>query len=128
MADMYGAVRSNYFQVKDPVAFKKFFGENCYFGSEIQLWEDDCNQFAFGGYEQYPSAWPRYPADEEDQYWDGEREWDLKEFAEEFRKHLAEGHTLEVVAAGNEKLRYVAAQRLRIGEAFEDFSDWYAGN
>lgn len=126
MADMYGAVRSNNFQVKDAMAFKKWFIESCYFGGEIELWEDERNTFAFGGYEQYPSAYPRKPLDEDS----GEYpEWSLDAFGLEFGRHLAEGHKLVVVAAGNEKLRYVAAQRLEVHcTGWCNFQDWYAGN
>ena len=125
MADMYGAVRSNSFQVKDPEAFKSWFAESCNFGSETELWEESDNTFAFGGYEQYPSAWPRI--------WNEAEccsdEWDLDVFGRQFAQHLAEGHNLIVVSAGNEKLRYVAAQRLEVRwDGVATFDDWYAGN
>ena len=127
MADMYGAVRSSYFQVKDPVAFQTFFESECYFGGEIELWHDGPNGFAFGGYEQYPSAYPRMPLSEKSP--DEIGEWDLDAFAKAFHEHLAEGQNLVVVAAGNEKLRYVAAQRLTVhSDGTGTFDEFYAGN
>jgi len=58
MADMYGAVRSNIFKVKDPDAFIQWFEENVRFGDDIQIWKEDDQAVSFGGYEMYPSAWP----------------------------------------------------------------------
>lgn len=138
MADMYGAVRSSYFEVKDAAAFEKWFNENCYFGSEVTLWPDrdgETNVYAFGGYEQYPSAYPRIPAEDEDAPDFDENtgydvgEWELDAFAKAFHEHLAEGQNLVVVAAGNEKLRYVSAQRLTVhSDGTGTFDEFYAGN
>jgi hypothetical protein len=130
MADMYGAIRSSEFQVKDAEAFQKFFEENCYFGGETNLWivDEDTRTFAFGGYEQYPSAYPRLPFSEESPA-EHVGEWGLAAFAKAFHEHLAEGHNLVVVAAGNEELRYVAAQRLTVhSDGTGTFDEFYAGN
>ena len=124
MADMYGAVRSNWFKVKDPSAFKKFFKEKCYFGGEIELFYQDPDIFAFGGYEMYPSAYPRFPNDC-DRDWE---EWALTEFADEIRKHLCDGQEFRVLAAGDEKLRYVGVQHLVITKDTVVFNDYYEGN
>lgn len=131
MADMYGAVRSSYFKVKDATAFTEWFDKNCYFGGEVTLWPDrdgEADVFAFGGYEQYPSAYPRMPLDPDSDVTDT-NEWDLDVFAKAFHEHLAEGQNLVVVAAGNEKLRYVAAQRLTVhSDGTGTFDEFYAGN
>lgn len=121
MADMYGAVRSNWFAVKDPDSFAQWFEKNCYFGDAIELWIEG-EKAAFGGYEQYPNAWPRY-VDEDETH-----DYDLEYFAELIRAHLQDGEAFRVMAAGNEKLRYVAASKLAITQADAAFVDLYEGN
>ena len=121
MADMYGAIRSNWFAVKDADAFASWFETECHFGYEVELWRDG-ERFAFGGYEQYPSAWPRFVEDDE------VHEYDLEYFAGLMRKHLAEGHELRVLAAGNEKLRYVNATHLVVAGDAVTFNDLTEGN
>lgn len=127
MADMYGAVRSNWFVVKDPDAFRQFFEEKCRFGEEIELFNYDSepNLFAFGGYEQYPSAYPMMPYDEE---LGDTQAWNLDEFADAIRTHLADDQEFRVFAAGNEKLRYVAATHLIVTHKKVEFNDYYEGN
>lgn len=121
MADMYGAIRSNWFSVKDPDAFRDWFEETCHFGYDVELWIED-GRAAFGGYEQYPSAWPRYVEDDET------HDYDLEYFAELIRAHLADGEELRVLAAGNEKLRYVAASHLVVSHEAVTFNDLCEGN
>lgn len=124
MADMYGAIRSNVFKVKDVAAFKAWFIAECHFGWDIEVWSDD-DGISFGGYEQYPSAYPRIHVEDEDEI----VEWDLEAFAEAFSAHLIEGEALVVVSGGNEKLRYVAAERLFVDSIGRvTFDSWYAGN
>lgn len=121
MADMYGAVRSNWFEVKDVEAFRAWFEESCHFGYEVELWFEG-NRAAFGGHEQYPSAWPRYQDD------DDVHDYDLEYFAELVRPHLADGEEFRVLAAGNEKLRYVNATHLIVTHEAVTFADWTEGN
>lgn len=132
MADMYGAVRSNVFKVKDGKAFRIWFESNVKFGDDIEIWVDEDNSVSFGGYEQYPSAWPHTVEQEdketeEDVYFESEP-WDLDAFAVELRKHLQAGEQFRVLAAGNEKLRYVAAQHLVITTDTAQVTDLYEGN
>lgn len=129
MADMYGAVRSNVFEVNDAEAFTEWFNECVHFGHEIELWEVDTNHLAFGGYEQYPSAWPCQKLDDEDpEVGDPNEAWDLEEFAAELRKHLAPDEEFRVLAAGHEKLRYVAMTHLVISHHRCDYTSLYEGN
>lgn len=121
MADMYGAVRSNWFAVKDAEAFEAWFKAECCFGFDVELWSDD-GQYAFGGCEQYPSAWPCYIEDGE------AHDYDLEHFAELMRAHLADGAELRVLAAGNEKLRYVAASHLVVTHDAVTFNSLSEGN
>jgi len=124
MADMYGAVRSNEFRVKDAQAFQDWFNENVLFGCEIQVWVHG-DTVSFGGYEQYPNAYPNAPAVDEDSY---AEPWDLEEFAAAVREHLLPGESLRVLAAGHEKLRYVAATHLVVTHDKVTFTDLYEGN
>jgi hypothetical protein len=112
MADMYGAVRSNVFKVKDVETFKAWF-DNYHFGYDIEIWVDSPEEptVSFGGYEQYPSAHPRR-FDEADDLIDA----DLPAFAEELCRHLEEGEVFSVTAGGNEKLRYVSFDQLIIAQ------------
>jgi hypothetical protein len=111
MADMYGAVRSNTFTVKDVEKFKAWF-EAYHFGCEIELFlREEERHVSFGGYEQYPSAHPRR--------FDGEDliDADLEAFAEELCEHLEPGEVFSVTAGGHEKLRYVSFDQLIIAQA-----------
>lgn len=131
MADMYGAVRSNEFKVIDRPKFVEWFNNHVHFGHSIDLWDDYGNSVtvAFGGYEQYPSAWPCQILDGEDPEVDDPNEaWDLEEFAAELRKHLAPGEEFRVLAAGHETLRYVAVTYLVITHEKCDYTSLYEGN
>lgn len=133
MADMYGAVRSNEFEVIDRSAFVEWFNNHVHFGHSIELWvvcdDDDGVTVAFGGYEQYPSAWPCQVLDADDPEVDDPNEaWDLDEFAAELRKHLAPGEEFRVLAAGHEKLRYVAVTHLVITHTEVKYESLYEGN
>lgn len=132
MSDMTGTVRSNWIEVKDLDAFVVWFEEDCYFGDEIEVWFYDrktSNLVAFGGYEMYPSAYPRMRLGPELYELSGDvrPEWDLKAFAKEVRKHLAPEGEFRVIATGNDKLKYVAAQHLVITHKKAKFTDLYEG-
>lgn len=125
MADMYGAVRSNWFKVKDVDAFTEWFVAHVRFGEEIQLWAEDDNMMAFGGYEMYPSAYPSMPMGDDD---DTQPQWDLDAFAAEVRKHLCPDQEFRVFAAGHEKLRYVAGSHLIVTHDTVTFDCYEEGN
>jgi hypothetical protein len=109
MSDMYGTVLSNTFTVRDTAAFRAWFA-GYYFGDAIELFIDDGDcSLCFGGGEQYPSAYPRV-RDGEGEIYDA----DLSVFSAELCAHLADGEIFNVVAGGNEKLRYVAFSQLII--------------
>ena len=111
MADMYGAIRSNTFTVKDTEKFRAWF-EAYHFGDEVELFiREEERHVSFGSYEQYPTAHPRmidsdgFPI-----------EADLQKFAEELCEHLEAGEVFSVTAGGNEKLRYVSFDQLIIAQ------------
>lgn len=110
MSDMYGAVRSNTFTVKDVEKFKAWFA-GYHFGYEIELFiREGEPDVSFGGYEQYPSAHPRR--------FDGDDliDADLQAFAEDLCEHLEPGEVFSVTAGGHEKLRYVSLDQLIIAQ------------
>jgi hypothetical protein len=111
MADMYGAICSNTFIVKDVEKFKAWF-QGYHFGDEIELFiREEERHVSFGGEEQYPYAHPRRI--------DGEGytvDADLNAFAEELCEHLEPGEVFSVTAGGNEKLRYVSFDQLIIAQ------------
>lgn len=136
MSDMYGALRSNEFKVKDVEAFKKWF-EKYRFGEEVEVWgditgmggsEDYSGTISFGGEEQYPNAYPMMAIDEDDGFEEDTTEADLQVFADELRQHLQPGEVFQVVAGGNEKLRYVGFSELIIAEDVEapSFQAYYS--
>jgi len=115
MADMYGALCSNTFTVKDIEKFKAWFAAY-YFGSDIELFiREEGRHVSFGSYEQYPCAHPRR-YDEDDDLIDA----DLETFAKELCEHLEAGEVFTVLAGGNEKLRYVSFDQLIIAQEHPD--------
>lgn len=131
MADMYGAVCSNDFQVRDVEAFKALFDEYS-FGGDVEVWaEEGSDVVSFGGYEQYPDAFP-VKREHEDECSSAvlpdrpcdcayEEEDATQEFAAKVRELMKPGEILHVVAAGNEKLRYVGCTELIVGADFPEF-------
>lgn len=117
MADMYGAVSSNAFTVKDVEAFKAWF-DGYHFGHDVTLCvhHEELREVHFSGHEQYPSSYPRKYDEDTGDYEDME----LKQFALELAEHLEEGEVLSVVAGGNEKLRYVSYDQLIIAKAYPE--------
>jgi len=124
MADMNGTVSSNDFKVKNVDAFNEWF-DSTMFGDEIEVWvdtnDDGTGSISFGGYEQYPTAYPKGPVFddpeltnlEEDAYSIEEVD-DLQSWADELCKHLMDNERFLVVAGGNEKLRYTGFDSLMV--------------
>lgn len=141
MADMYGALCSNYFKVKDPDAFKKWFDKSVRFGDDTHLYiapqllfdaNDVTAEPTLGpvrcilrGYEMYPNAFPGWPQTEDESDTDG---WDLDAFAAIMRTHLLPDETFRLLAVGNEKLRYVQATHLIISHTKVEFNDYFEGD
>lgn len=123
MADMYGALRSNWFTPVDADACKRFLAEEVNFG-ESEIFDNGEGRLAIGCEGQYPCAHPMVPMDDDGNY----QEWDLEAFATEMRKHLAPGEAFRVFAAGHEKLRYVAATHLIVTHEAVSFKNYSEGN
>ncbi len=123
MADMYGALRSNWFTPVDVDACKRFLNEEVSFG-DTEIFDHGDGRLAIGGELQYPNASPMTPMDDDGNY----VEYDLEAFATAMRKHLAPGEQFRVFAAGNEKLRYVAATHLVVTHESVVFNSYCEGN
>ena len=116
MADMYGAIRSNEFKVRDVASFLAWFTQ-FHFGYAIEVWADrETREVSFGGYEQYPTAYPRV-LDGDGYYEEVE---DLTAYARAFAAHLEPGEVVNIVAGGHEKLRYVSFDQLLIAADHPD--------
>lgn len=111
MADMYGAICSNTFTVKDVAKFREWF-EGYHFGDEIELFvREEERHVSFGSYESYPCAHPRMLDSE-----GFANDADLAKFAEELCEHLEPGEVFSVTAGGNEKLRYASFDQLIVAQ------------
>lgn len=143
MSSMYGAVRSDWFEVRDIEAFKSWFETYVSFGDEIEIFihPEKKNCVAFGGYEECPSARPRCDSDAADtapKHYVFEDDddglyvsWDLDSFADEMREHLVENEQLKVVATCHEGHKgpcYVGAQMLIVTRHEHRFERFSAGN
>lgn len=116
MADMYGTICSNTFSVNDIEAFKNWF-KQYHFGQDVRLFIDGDNKHvSFGGHGQYPSAFPRIWNDEEENYDDT----DVVQFSQELCEHLSKNEFVNIVAGGNEKLRYCAFDQVIIHKDYPD--------
>lgn len=117
MADMYGALRSNFFKVKDVEKFKEWFAKY-HFGDDVEVWVENETErsVGFGSYGMYPFAHPRIRDEEEDELVDA----DLNVFAKELCEHLEAGEVFSVTSGGNEKLRYVSYDQLIIAQEHPD--------
>ena len=70
MADMYGAIKSNEFKVKDADYFEQWFLANVSFGNDITIYrevdKEGITSFMFGNPDAYyPNAYPKKAYDEE---------------------------------------------------------------
>jgi hypothetical protein len=99
MANWYGVLRSNYFQVKDYGAFVDWLK-----GFQLEMLTDDEGVgFASTGEGYVPTSKADPDYDE-----DGV-EIDV-DFFEELATHLAEGSVCIVMQSGHEKLRYITGE------------------
>lgn len=106
MANYYCHIRTNYFHVKDPDAFRKFMGR--VYGTEdgIELWEekDADGNLVFGFGTEGGIAGLRDDVEEEFPDTD-DASYDL--FIDGLQEHLCDGDAVIIMEAGHEKLNYV---------------------
>ena len=131
--DMYGSVVSNHFHVKNEAEFREWF-EKYKFGDEIRVERGEKStredglgaEMCFHGSEQYPSAWPKRPANEDEDI--DELEVDLERWTQELREHLLPDEIVYVIACGAEGGQYAAAQELAISHRTHGFRDICSDN
>lgn len=125
MANYYGQFRSNYFKVKDAVAFKAWCDK-----LDVGVWEGDENTYGIHSSDTSDSgdipSCETLPAD-----WDSDTPppgWTEEEFADEWReidffqelsKHLEEGEIAVVEAHGSEKLCYLVGYAVAVNHLGE---------
>ena len=123
MADMYGSILSSHFRVKDTEAFWEWLKHYSFGSCNVEFYVSDPEQklVSFGSADaQYPSAYPQknvYDENSEDMELE---DIDINVFAKEFCEHLQDGEIVNIVAGGNEKLRYVSFDQLVISQAHPD--------
>lgn len=103
MANWYGACRSNYFRVKDPVAFLDW-AEKC----GLKAWknQDDDKLWAISTSDMDDSGgWPTSRYDE-----DGDAVDEDISVPDELALHLQDGEVAVLMEIGHEKLRYLTGQ------------------
>ena len=131
--DMYGSVVSNNFHVKDEGDFREWF-EKYRFGDDISVERGEKStredglgtEMCFSGFEQYPSAWPKTPGNNEGDI--DEVEVDLENWVQEIREHLLPDEIVYVIACGAEGGRYAAAQELAVSHLAHGFRDMCTDN
>lgn len=98
MANFYGTARSNYFKVKDDVAFKDWVTTV----PNLGFWKHNKDEtFAVYSDDSDSGCWPSSFLDEDE----NDVEFDM---VEALSKHLADGEVCVLMQAGAEKLRYIS--------------------
>ena len=108
MAEYTCSIRTNYFQVKDPDAFRNFMERVYGTWPSIDIWEEknDAGKqvFGFGAYGSICGVRDAIVDEIGDEDSD---ESSYDEFIEGLQEHVAEGDAIILLEAGNERLRYV---------------------
>lgn len=123
MANYYCSVRTNYFHVKDPNAFREFMQTVVADEDSVHVWEEtDRNgdlTFGFGCYGTVLGV-ATDGTDGDEEY---EDEYDFEEFIYQLSEHVAPGDAVIMIEVGNEKLRYLVGTALIVTEHDTDFLD-----
>lgn len=117
MADYECVIRSNYFRVKDPEAFKAFMS-HVYGSAPLECWEEkDKDGSLVFGFGLYGDIYGYNAADGDDE--DG----DYEAFLDELQHHVAEDDAIIILECGNEKLCYVIGSAVVITSTQVDYLD-----
>lgn len=100
MANYYGQTRTNYFEVKDPEAFKQELSK--YPVEIITDEKDGVTLYGFMDNDIDGAGTVEYYFDEETQDTSEDLNWN-----EFFERHLADGWVAVIIHAGSEKYRYI---------------------
>lgn len=119
MANYCCAVRTNYFRVKDPTAFKKFMDTVVACEDEVYVWEDTDKEgrpiFGFGCYSSILGV----PLNEKDE----DEEYGYDEFINGLSEHVAEDDAAIIFESGNEKLRYLVGSASVVTNTQSEYLD-----
>lgn len=107
MADYCCTIRTNYFKVKDDLAFQTFMERVYGWEDSIEVWSkidsDGTTRFAFGCYGGIAGLkGDDYGSDDYD-----EDDYNFDAFIDGLIKHVAEDDAILIMESGNEKMRYV---------------------
>ena len=123
MANYYCAVRTNYFRVNDPDAFRKFMKKVATCEDTIQIWEErdksDRTLFGFGCYGSILGI-PVLDGEDDDYGCD---DYDFEEFVHGLSDLVAEDDAIIILESGAEKLRYVTGTALVITSTGSEFME-----
>lgn len=112
MSRYTGAVRTNYFHVKDEAEFRKLMSTVKGDNDKVDIFtrEDELGNtlFGFGSYGEISGI----PVSQTEEYDDDELDYDA--FIDELQKCVAEDDAIIIMEAGHEKLRYIVGDALVI--------------
>lgn len=110
MANYCCAVRTNYFHVKDPDAFKELMKNVACYEDNVSVWEskDEIGNtvFGFGCYGSILGFPVHEEGDNEDDDYEYD-DYDFDEFANRLSEIVADDDAIIIQESGNEKLRYL---------------------
>ena len=105
MANYECTVRTNYFRVKDPDAFREYMDHVSGAEDQIRVWNEEGGRFGFGCYGGIAGI-----PTEDNGSDDYDPEWDYDAFINGLREHVADNDAIIILEVGNEKLRYLCGQ------------------
>lgn len=123
MANYCCAIRTNYFHVKNPDAFREFMKTVVASEDNVSLWEDKDSEghtvFGFGCYSSILGVPTTDEEDEEYEY----LEYGYDEFITGLSEHVAENDAIIILESGNEKLRYVIGTAMIVTSNAAEYLD-----
>lgn len=125
MANYCCAVRTNYFHVKDPEAFRKFMKKVVACEDNVSVWEEKDNAgntvFGFGCYSSILGVLVHEEECDEDDY--DYDDYDFNEFVYGLSELVADDDAIIILESGNEKLRYVTGSALVITSTDNEYME-----
>lgn len=130
MANYNATIRTNYFRVKDPDAFRKFM-QTVAAEDTVHVWEgqkkaesgEEITLFGFGVYGSIYGVNAPNENNADGPEDDDDCDLDYDEFTAGLQKHVADDDAIILFEAGNEKLRYVCGSATIITSNEVRFAD-----
>lgn len=126
MANYCCAVRTNYFHVKDPDAFKEFMKKVIASEDGVSVWEEKDKAgntvFGFGCYGSILGVPVHEDGGNEDDDYDYD-DYDFDEFVDGLSELVADNDAIIILESGNEKLRYVTGCALVITSTGSEYME-----